>query len=177
MATTTATFSRDGNGVPITTDGITSIKSLTTGATNTTSVNPIFTVTGIVEVRGLWGVVTTALGSNHTAAAWRLNDQTAQVDISAVAGTVMSSATVGSIIQRTGVAATALTLSTSAAGRVTDTTAVKLQLYSPFTLVKKTGATTQIEYVYATNQSPTTGAIQFFCRWIPLSADGSLDAV
>lgn len=125
----------------------------------------------------MWGVVTTVLGTAHTAAAWRLNDQTAQVDISAVAGTVLSSAAVGSVIQRTGVAATALTLSTSAAGRVTDTTAVKLQLFSPFTLVKKLNATTQIEYVYATTETPTTGAIDFFVKWLPLSSNGDLAAV
>jgi len=89
----------------------------------------------------------------------------------------LSSAAVGSVIQRTGVAATALTLSTSAAGRVTDTTAVKLQLFSPFTLVKKLNATTQIEYVYATTETPTTGAIDFFVKWLPLSSNGDLAAV
>jgi hypothetical protein len=176
MGSTTASFWRDANRFPITTDGIVTSKSLTTNATNTTVNPPIFTVTGVVEVRALWGVVTTTLGSNQTAAYWRLNDQTAQVAISLATGTTMSNSDVGSIIQRTGVAATALTLSTSAAGRVTDTTSVKLQLWSPFTLVKKLNAVTQIEYVYTTNQSPTTGAIQFFCRWLPLSADGSIDA-
>ena len=71
-----------------------------------------------------------------------------------------------------GLAAAALTLLTSAAGRVSEPTTLETQYFSPFVAVKKSGATTQIEYVYATTDTPTSGVIQFFVSWLPVSADG-----
>ena len=79
MVTVNQSFWRDNNRVPITTDGIMITNSKTFTTTGTVAV-PVFHVTGSVEVRGLWGIVTTALG-NHTAAAFRLNDQGAQTVI------------------------------------------------------------------------------------------------
>lgn len=177
MATTVSSFWRDANRVPITTDGLTAITTLTTNATNTT-VNPaIFTITGAVEIRALWGVVTTDLGSNHTAAAWRLNDQTSQIYITAVGGTTLSSIKAGSLITKPGVVATALTKLDNAAGVLVEPAALETFYFTPFIAVKKTAALTQIEYRYATNQSPTTGAIQFFCRFLPLTIDGDVTGV
>lgn len=177
MATTNATFFRDGNRVPITTDGVVTQTTLTINANNTTVNPPIFRITGSVEIRGLWGVVTTALGSNHTAAYWRLNDQAAQSNITLNTGTTLSSILAGSVIVKKGLVGAALTKLDNAAGVISEPTTLETTFFSPFVMMKKTAAQTDIEYVYTTTNAPTTGAIQFFVRWIPLSVDGDVAAV
>lgn len=144
---------------------------------NTTVATPLFHITGAVEVRGLWGVVTTDLGSNHTAAYWRLNDQTAQPAITLATGTTLSSIKAGSVIVKKGLATAALTKLDNAAGIVSEPTTLETVFFSPFVAVKKTAATTDIEYVYTTSSTPTSGAIQFFVRYIPLSSDGNITPI
>lgn len=39
------------------------------------------------------------------------------------------------------------------------------------------GAATNIEFVYSTPDTPTSGQIQFFIRWLPLSIDASVKAL
>jgi hypothetical protein len=177
MATTTAAFGRDANFIPITTDGLTVSTTLTTNANNTTVNPPIFTVAGTVEIRALWGVVTTDLSSAHTVAYWRLNDQTAQPAITLATGTTLSSVAAGSTIVKNGLAAAALTLINNSAGRVNEPTTLETTFFSPFIVVKKTAALTQIEYVYTTTNAPATGAIQFFVRFLPISSDGNITGV
>src|SRR3990167_10379103 len=110
MSTFDALLDLDGNGRPIYGDSPFKVsKSLTINASNTTVNPPIFTLTGAVMLTRLWGVVTTDLGSNHTAAAWRLNDQTAQVYLTAVGGTTLSSIKAGSVIVKDKLVAVALT--------------------------------------------------------------------
>lgn len=173
----TQTFRRDANYVPITTDGITVTDSQVFSGNNTTVATPIFTVTGAIEVRGIWGVVTTVLGANHTASAFRFDDGSAQSNITLNTGTDISAANVGSVIYKKGLAAAAVTLLKSDQGRVSEPTTLETLYYSPFVLVAKDGVTTNIEYVYATTDTPTSGAMQFFIRWIPVSADGNVTAL
>jgi hypothetical protein len=173
----TSGFGRDANRVPITTDGVVATTSHTFADNAGTIVNPIFTIVGSIEVRGIWGVVTTALGSNHTAAYLRINDQTATPAITLATGVTLSSEAAGSTFVKNGLAAAALVLISNSAGRVNEPTTLETTFFSPFTIIKKTAALTQIEYVYTTNQSPTTGAIQFFLRWLPLSADADVIAL
>ena len=177
MASSTSSFWRDANFVPITTDGLTVSTTLTVNGTNNTFNPPIYTITGAVEIRALWGVVTTALGSNQTAAYWRLNDQTAQPDITLNTGTTVSSLAAGSIVAKKGLAAAALIAINNSAGRINEPTTLETNYFGPFVLTKKTAALTQIEWVYTTNQSPTTGAIQFFLRFLPLTTDGDVTGV
>ena len=177
MATTTAAFGRDANFVPITVDGLTVSTSLTTNANNATVTPALFTIAGTVEIRALWGVVTTTLGANHTAAAWRLNDQTAQVYITAVGGTTLSGLAAGTTIVKNGLVAAALAKLDNVAGVVSEPTTLETTYFSPFIMVKKTGALTQIEYRYATTDTPSSGVIQFFVRFLPLSADGNITGV
>lgn len=177
MPTIDASYSRDNNRVPITTDGIIITDTQTISGNNTTIATPIFTITGSIEVRGIWGIVTTDLGANHTAAYWRLNDQTAQANITLNTGTDLSGIKAGSVIYKKGLAAAALTLLNNSAGRVSEPTTLETNYYSPFVLVKKTGATTNVEYVYSTTDTPTTGAIQFFLRWLPVSVDAAVTAL
>ena len=152
----------------------TSTKSLTTNASNTT-VNPaIFRITGTIRVVQLYGVITTTLGANHTAASWRLNDQTAQVAITSNAGTTLSALVAGTFISKTGLNTAALTASNNAAGVILEPTALETVVFSEFIMVKKTAANTDIEYKYSTTDAPTTGVIQFFLVWQPLSADAAV---
>lgn len=174
MPSISASYFRDGNRVPITTDGLVTQFSQTLSGNNTTVATAIFTITGTVEIRGLWGNVTTDLGANNTVAFWRLNDQTAQPAITLATGTTLSAVKAGSTIVKKGLAAAALTLLDNAAGRVSEPTTLETTYFSPFVVMKKTAALTQIEFVYSTTDAPTSGVIQHFVRWLPLSADGAI---
>src|SRR4030067_2305741 len=109
---------RDDNGQVVDIGGFRTKASLTLDASNETKVEPLFRVTGSIQVNKLYGVVTTVVGANHTAAYWRLNDQTAQEDISLNIGTTISSAGVGSILTRRSLVNAALILVNSTAGHV-----------------------------------------------------------
>lgn len=169
----TESFGRDANNVPIVVDGLVSADPQTLIGNNTTVTVPIFRITGTVEVRGLWGVVTTAL-LNNTAAYWRLNDQTTQSNITLNTGTTLTNAVAGGIIVKKGLAAAALTLLDATQGRVSEPTTLETVYFSPFVVVKKPAANTDIEFVYTTTDTPTSGAIKFFLRWLPLSSDGNV---
>lgn len=165
--------------MPITTYGFTAYKDATLNASNTTAQVPLFTVTGTVLVKALYGIVTTTLGSNQTAAYWQINDQTATPDISLATGTTISSAGVGAMLLRRSVASVALVLSNSTAGAVTDPVAATApDLFMPFAVTQKVGGIlTQIEFVYTTTNTPTSGVIRFFADWLPLSDSATLVAV
>jgi len=165
---------RDDNGVTLGIGGFKSQAFLTLDASNETKVEPLFRITGSVEVLQIYGVITTVVGANHTAAYLRLNDQTAQSDITLSTGTTISSAAVGSILVKKGLAAAAVTLLTSAQERVSEPTTLETLYFSPFVIVAKNGANTDIEYVYTTTTEPTTGKIQFFLVWRPLSANSAV---
>jgi hypothetical protein len=175
MPTVNASFSRDNDRVPITTDGITISTTQTLTGTGTV-ITPLFHIIGTVEIRALYGVVTTVIGANHTAGLYRLNDQTAQVGITA-SGITLSALAVGTTFTKHGLAAAALTLLDNAAGRVSEPTTLETTYFSPFVAMKKTAATTDIEYSFATTDNPTTGAIQHFVRFLPLSADGTIQII
>lgn len=177
MPLSTSSFSRDANYVPITKLGLMVTKSLTLSSTGTLT-KPIFSITGAVDIISLYGIVTTTLGSNVTAAYWRLNDQTAQVNISLNTGTTLSSAAVGSVIERLSIAGVALSLKNSSAGGVLDPVAATApDVYMPFIAVQKVGSIeTDIEFCYTTNNT-SLGAIKFYCGFVPMSDDGAVTAL
>jgi hypothetical protein len=154
----------------------TAFKSQTLSGNNTTVSTPLFKVTGSVKIHQLGAVVTTALGSNVTAAFWRLNDQTAQLPISLATGTTLSSAPVGSLLARISLVTVALTLKSSAAGAVLDPVAATApDVFMPFVLTQKTGGIeTDIEFTYSTTNTPTSGALTHFMEYEILSADGAI---
>jgi hypothetical protein len=147
--------------------------SKTFTGSNTTVAVPIFNLVGSIEVYRIWGVVTTQIGTNHTAAYLRLNDQTAQQAITLATGTTLSAKKAGSLIVKKGLATAAVTLIDNATGVITEPTTLETMFFSPFQATQKTGATTNIEYVYTTTDTPTTGAIQFFIQY-RLLAPGSV---
>lgn len=154
-------------------------KDQTLSGNNTTVATPLFRITGSVKVTELYAVVTTVLGSNVTAAYWRFNDQTAQVAISLATGTTLSNATTGSTILRRNVATTALTYLSAAAGAINDPVGgSNMDVFTPFLLVQKTGSVnSDIEFVYTTTNTPTSGVIQHFVEWQPMSEGATLVAV
>ena len=167
----------DANGHPIYGDSPFKVsKDHTLVGSNATVVVPLFTLTGSVMITRIWAEVRTNLGSNHTAASFRLNDQTAQVYLTAVGGVTMSSLKAGSLILKTGLVAAAAVAITNAAGAVSEPTTLQTGVFTPVIVTKKTAALTQIEYRYTTNQTPTTGAMRFFVSYLPLSSDGKLVA-
>lgn len=168
---------RDDNDSPVALAALVLSNSKTLSGNNTTVATPIFHVTGTVQVLALYGVITTALGANVTAAAWRLNDQTAQVNITLNTGTDISAAVVGSSLLKKGLAAAALTFNNASAGRVTEPTTLETVYFSPFVASQKTaGVTTDIEFVYATTDTPTSGAIQFFVQYLPVGSGSKVTA-
>lgn len=147
-------------------------RSQTLSGSNTTVATALFRVTGTVQINQIYGVVTTALGSNVTAAYYRLNDQTAQVDITLNTGTTLSSVAAGSTIVKKGLAAAAVTLLNNSAGRVSEPTTLETSYFSPFVAMKKTAANTDVEFVYSTTNTPTSGAITHYIEYEALSDDG-----
>lgn len=148
--------------------------SSTLSASNTTASNTLWTVTGDIYVSRIYGVVTTALSSNVTAAHWRMNDGTNTPAITLATGTTLSSAGVGALIQKKGLVAAALVLSNSDQVRVSEHATSGLDPDTGFTIVSKNGATNTIEFRYTTTNTPASGVIQFFLEWVPVSASGSI---
>lgn len=178
MASATSSFWRDGNRVPITNLGLMVEKmAFPINANNTTVNPPLFTITGTVLVTALYGVVKTALGVNNTAASFRINDQTAQTYLTLLAGTTLSAAPAGSVIIKTGLAAAAVTLKSSAAAAILESATVNQQVFTPVMITAKVGALTQIEFKYTTTDTPTTGVMDFYCAYIPISDDANIVAV
>lgn len=141
---------------------------------NTTTAVPIFRITGSVDIIKLRGFVTTALGSNHTAAYWRLNDQTTQTDITAASGTTLSSFGVGSILIKVDLNSQALGAANSTSALFGESTVRQQAFFQEFVVIAKNGANTDIEYVYTTTNTPTSGAIEFIIDWLPVSSNGAV---
>jgi len=154
-------------------------KAQTLSGNNTTVATPLFSVTGAVKVTALYSVVTTLLGSNVTAAHYRVNDATAQTAITLATGSTLSNYTVGSIFARTATAATALQVKISSQGNVLDAFAATVpDFFMPFVVIQKVGdVDTNIEFVYTTTNTPTSGVIKHYVEFEPLTPDSDLVAV
>lgn len=173
MANTTSAFIHDANHQPITWRGIISTDPQTLSGNNTTVAVPIFTISGKVEVTALYGSITTTLG-NNTAAYWRTNDGSTQNSITLNTGTSLTSAIVGGIISKKAGVGTALTLTAGTSGQVMESTTAGATYFQDFVLIANPLATTNIEFVYTTTDTPTTGAINFHIRWVPLTAASTI---
>ncbi len=153
-------------------------KSYTTNANNTTANGSLFSITGVVRINKLYGVVTTVLGSNQTGGYFNLYDQTTRVNLTLnTVGVTLSSFAAGSYVGKHALAATLATIQSNAAGAVLEPATAQGQVASEFYVVKKTAAVTEIDWTYTTSNAPTSGVIQFFCEWEPLSADGNVVAL
>ena len=170
---------REMNYVALQDMGALTVSSQTLNASNTTAVVPIFTVTGQVKVTRIYGIVTTTLVSNCTAAYWRLNDGSAQTNITASSGTNISTYTAGSFIGRTALVSTGIVGKISSQGNIQDpAAATSKSVFQPFIAGQAVGgATTNIEFVYTTTNTPISGAIDFYLRWVPLAPNSYVTAL
>ncbi len=177
--TTSASFWRDANRVPIIQHGLVAKKTIVFTGDGATIATPIFKITGIVEVLKLWGVVITQFGASHTDAHFRINDQTAyDVVISKSTTLDLGSISPGASIIKNGLAAAVLQYKTSDAGSMLEPAVVQQQIFSPFVVVQKTGdIETDIEYVYTTADTPTSGSMEFFAGFLPISEGADLAAI
>lgn len=150
--------------------------SKTFTANNTTASVQLWRITGVIYIEKLYGIITTGLGSNHTAAHFRINDQTTTDPITAAAGSDLSSYPAGGIFYKGSAAADPLSGDNSSTGNLFESN-MGLPPITPLGIIKKVGANTDIEYRYSTTNAPTTGAADFFIEWRPLSADGSIAAL
>lgn len=160
-------FPKDGNSVAITYGGLITTDAQILVANNTTVAVPIFTFTGAIEVTALYGIVTTALG-NNTVAYWRTNDGSTQNNITLNTGTSLTGTIVGGVIAKKALVGVALSLITATSAKV-DESSTSLPFFQPFVLQANPAATSNIEFVYTTTDTPTTGAITFYIRWAPLA--------
>jgi len=178
MATTTDSFWRDANRVPITAHGLVATKTLTFTGDSATVATPIFTITGVIELLKIWGVALVDFGTNHTDAHLRINDQTAtDVVLSKTTTLDLSAISAGATIIKNGLAAATLSYKTADAASALEPAVADEKNWTPAIIVQKTGGIqTDIEYVYTTSDSPTSGSMQFFAGWLPLSVGASLTA-
>lgn len=170
-------FPRDGNGVPDSSHGVLSTTKHNITGNNTTVHDPLFTVAGGIECLGIWGVVTVVLGANHTAGYLRVNDGTNTPAITVSTGVTLSTEAVGSLIVKKGLAAAALVAISSGASTVTEPTTLETTFFTPFVVNSFNGTTSNIEYTYTTTDTPTSGQIQWFMRWLPLSINSQVTAL
>jgi len=173
-----SSFWRDTNRVPILGHGLVVSKTLTFTGDDATVATSVFDVTGTVEVLKLWGIVTVVLGANQTDCHFRINDHTATSEIITKATTLtLSDAPVGSLIAKTGLITAVATYETAAAGAFYEPTTLQTNLFTPFVVIQKTASiVTHIEWVYTTTDDPTSGSIQFFAGYLPLSENGKMAA-
>jgi len=150
-------------------------KAITLAGSNATVRTDLFKVSGSVKMR-IWGVVTTVIGANHTAGHLQVDDGTAQDLITAAAGVTISTFEAGSLISKEGLVATALTGTQADQGRVEEPAAAGDPSLQEFTVTANPAADTHIEYSYATTDTPTTGAIKWFCEWEPMDDNGLVEA-
>lgn len=154
---------------------IRSYSSKTLSANNTTATVPIFRMTGTIEIMRLYGIVTTTIGANHTGAYFRLNDQTSQINITLnTGGMTLSALPAGTAVLKNALATSIALAKSAAAGFLVEPTDAEVMVDSGLVFGKKSGANTDIEYIYSTTDTPTSGAIQFFLDWVPLSADAAV---
>ena len=177
MSTFDELIDLDGNGRPIYGDSpFRVVKDHTFVATGAvTTVVPLFTLTGAVMVTRIWGVVTTDIANNHTAASFSLVETAgATIYLTSVGGTALSSLKAGSVILKDGLVAAALTKIDNVAGAIKEPTTLQTMSFSPIILVKKTAVVTTISYNYTSTGVPTTGAMRFYVSYYPLSTDGAI---
>lgn len=169
----TSAFIHDANHTPITWRGLITKDSQTLVGNNTTVAVPIYTISGKVEITALYGDITTALG-NNTAAYWRTNDGSTQNSITLNTGTSLTSAIKGGIISKKAGVGTALTLTAGTSGQVIESATAGATYFQDFIVIENPLATTNIEFVYSTTDTPTTGAINFYIRWVPLTPNSTI---
>ena len=165
------TFWIDANFKPILAHGLMVQKTLTLTGSGTTVATPVFTVVGTVELLKIWGIVKVVFGANHTDAHLRINDQSATDQVLSKSTTLsLNGISVGASIIKNGLAGAVLQYKTADVGSILEPAIANEKSFSPVIIQQITaGIQTDIEYVYTTSDTPTSGAMQFFAGYLPLS--------
>jgi hypothetical protein len=165
--TATDSFWRDANRVPIEAHGLVVSKTVT------------FTGSGETEAIELLGVCLTGFGANHTDAHLRINDQTATDQVLSKTTTLdLSGISAGAAIIKNGLAAAILSYKSADAATILEPAVANEKSFTPVIIVQKTGGVeTNIEYVYTTTDEPTSGVMQFFVGYYPLSDGAKITAM
>lgn len=149
---------------------ITTIKSLT--GNNERQAIPIFRATGFLRIKRFTGVVTVNLGANVTQAGWQLNDGITQSDITETAvGSDLSGLVVGSYMAKEGILTLPMTYFNNTISGVGDGS------FPTFQVLSLPGTPTDIEFIYTTTETPTTGSILFLAEYEPLSSNAFLSLI
>jgi len=143
---------------------------------STTESLPIWTITGSIYLHKLVGVVTVAMGTNHTAGHWRLEDGTNTPTVTS-SGSALSNVGVGSICFKRGLSSSVMDVRNSSQCQIREAATAGLAAVHSSILVAKNGATTNLVYRYTTTNAPTTGTLQVFMEWEPISSDGAITVV
>ena len=117
----------------------------------------LFLVTGPIRIDELYGVVTTALAAGLTAAYFDLWDGTLSVPLT-LNTAVLTSLPVGSWFGKQDVAASVMTVQTSAAGALVEQAAGLAPMH-PFEIVPKTAVATYLRLRY-TSAGTASGVIE-----------------
>ena len=134
----------------------------------------LFIITGIVQVNFIYGYTTEAVsGCNVTATYLDLFPTAgAAIEITDNVGTAITGLPIGSLLSKNALATTAINVQSSALGFVDEVLTNFRNSQKPFVVGKKSGAVTQIRYVYTSAVTIATGKIHWHIDWTPLSEDG-----
>lgn len=152
-------------------------KEITLSGNNTTVTTQLFKVTGAVLIGKIYGVVTTTIGANHTAAYLRINDGTATSNITSSSGATLSAFGVGSLLFKNNLAAGAANTMQNNQVRLSEPATRETIFFSPVVINQKISVDSFIEYLYTTTDTPTSGKIKFYVEYEPISDDGAVVAV
>lgn len=148
-------------------------KSVTLSADATTAAVDLFTVTGAVKILDLYGIVTSKTTlTNMTDCHFNVNDATIDVPLTKSTTLTMSAAVVGSVVFKNCQAATAAGFLSGATTAIAESADYTWGDYTP--VIKKSGATTTIQFIYTTSDSPIAATIDFYVEYESF-AGGSLN--
>ena len=151
-------------------------KEITLDGSNESKSHNLFLVTGVVLIRRIWGIVTEALGVNHTDAHLRLNDGAGTTPLTKTTTTVLSAIPIGSWVKRDAIMTEPLIALSPVTCDAAERTGLSVSYPDrcPIRVIAKNGASTYLEYRYTTTDTPTSGKIRWYCEYEPLSDDGGL---
>jgi hypothetical protein len=128
-----------------------------------------FQLTGTVQIKKLYGFVTTAASfADCHAVQFDLYDSTAAVDLTANTGD-LSGLAVGTFFAKTGLAAAAIDIGNNVAGAVVEPGAAG-QAFSECQVVQKAAAAaTFIRVTYDTTTNPIAATFTIWCEYVGLN--------
>ena len=137
----------------------------------------LFTVTGVVLIQHIWGVVTTAIGINKTAASLQLFPAGgAAIQLTSVAGSVLSAMPLNTLISKDAVVGTAISVYDATTPFYAEPVATPNKTFSQFAVGQETADVVTTIRLAVTEGGAEGGTIEWHVQWSPVSSDGWLVA-